>query len=863
MALPDHNSIGTVLKLLDAIRRMQLMMKRGLLHEINSHVSCEGMSRVKSQQERKLKDVDPSQVAGEAAVTSSEVQNVMSCVIASFEKTVNALDLFGNFLQAPSGETSEKLKQLCDREKSTEDELLTTRKIDETFDFLRSFLIDETKKSQDLNSEKHAVLELPPTINSVSREASEKDLEPNCEQNFQLNSNEKHRPEKLQLITTYNNHHDKFQDHFIMEQFEQNPRNKNKWENYEDYGIYHSSSAKAKQPIVYIDNYKLFTENDTLGHPNDHDNSFQKKPRVNKSVATSMASGNGFTQSQVTNKNADVSKATSSKQNVQGTLDNEKSKKVKSKMSAKNFNIPDEDIDTAQLRDIEILNTTVNALKNKVHSLKVENQELLAELGQVLFEKAAKEREEREERKSELFQQIYRPSLTKAKQSVVSTSNDKAATEYDTLGYPNDNDSALRESSYANENASTSNRCETCFSKAKATNENVDPTSPFSTAVSSKQAVQGAEFLVKEDDDQSGKKEIVTNDKDEGELHDGDQNGAGIFTDNNENENQTTQTSSGEGINQSGSISRPSNAARTSKDGTIEQSSTQQSYESLSFSVQQDYSNKQEKISLSNVPPTSVATTLYNNYKLLLLCLGQMLLSNDVTKLMTWATQNFPIVNPQNATHVLFQLDENEVINASDLSQLRHFFESIVRFDLVYVIDAFLLGDYGILRQITTSKKRDVSTTQTPQNGTTSRYQNLFNAASNSQFSLRDSSLRAENSNEPQSSVLQQKQQAFPTLYLNNPTPNDAKFVPRSPNENQSSAYGLQSLKSGATGFTASQQVVVDGHVASKLHYCFVRHGIHEKEISYQVAINAKKDYYILQAKVFSECFPPPSACRL
>ena len=485
----------------------------------------------------------------------------------------------------------------------------------------------------------------------------------------------------------------------------------------------------------------------------------------------------------------------------------------------------------------------MSALKNEVHSLKVENQELLAELGQVMVEKAAKEREER---KSEFFQQIYRPSLTKAKQSVVSTSNDEATTEDDTLGYPDDNDTTLRESFYANENASSSNRFATDFSKAEAINENADLTSLVSTAVSSKKAVQGVASLVKETDHRPEKEQHVKNDK-------------AISTDNNENKNPTTQNlpsvtskktaSSGEAVDQSGNVTGASNASSISRGENIEQSSTLQSYDSLSFSVQQDYSNEKEKISPSNVPPTSEATTLYNNYKLLLLSLGQMLLSSDVTKLMTWATQNFPIVNPQNAIHVLFQLDENEVINASDLSQLRHFFESIVRFDLVYVIDAFLLGDYGILRQITSSKKRDVNTQQTSQTGTTTRYQNLFNAASNSQFSLRNSSLRGENSNEPQSSVLQQKQQAFPPLVLNQPAPNDAKFVPRSPNENHSTAYGLQSLKSGAMGFTASQQVVADGHVTSKLHYCFVRHDIHEKEISYQVAINAKKDYYILQAK--------------
>ena len=755
MAPRNLDSIETVVKLLEAIRQLQLMVQRGLLHEINSHVSCEAMSRVKSQQDRESKDIDLSQAAGQAAVTSS-VQNVMSSVKASFEKTVNVLDLFGNFLEAPSEETSEELKQLCDPEKSTGDELLTPE-IDQTFDFLRSFLIDETKKSQDsshesFSSEKH------------SREASAKYLKLNFEKRLELNSNKEQQQEKQQFAITHNNHHDKSVQvmHFSpgLSQVKQDCRNKHESKNFKK----QEGAMKPIEDEIYI-----------------HSEIFN-------SVPTAIENG------------------------VRRDLDNEKSKKVKTKMRAKNFNIPDEDIDTAQLRDIEILNTTVNALKNKVHSLKVENQELLAELGQVLFEKAAKEREER---KSELFQQIYRPSLTKAKQSVVSTSNDKAATEYDTLGYPNDNDSPLRESSYANENASTSNRCETCFSKAKASNENVDPTSPFSTAVSSKQAVQGAEFLVKEDDDQSEKEKIMTNDKDEGELHDGGQNGAGILTDNNENENPKTQTSSGEGINQSGSISRPSNAASTFGDENIEQSSTQQSYESLPFSVQQDYSNEKEKISLSNVPPTSVATTLYSNYKLLLLCLGQMLLSNDVIKLMTWATQNFPIVNPQNATHVLFQLDENEVINASDLSQLRHFFESIVRSDLVHVIDAFLLGDYDILRQITPLKKRDVTATQNPHTGTTTRYPNLFNAADTGQFSPRGSSLRANDSNKPHSSVLQLKQQPFTSLFSTHPTPYDAKFLPRFYNENQSTAYK-------AIVSNESRQVFYSA-VTSKCLYCFCK----------------------------------------
>ena len=680
MVEPCIANIQTLLKLLDALRQMLLVVQRRMMQEINLYVSYKEMCLVlpKTEQKKILQDIDLPQVdgRGRAVPLKYKVQNAKAGVKALFEKTVSALDLFGNYIEAPSEETSEKLKQLCvdDSEKSTVDELLTTHEMDEAFDFLRSFLIDETKKSQDSNhesfsSDKHSVLQLSFSANSASRKASEKKLELKFEKRCELNSNEKQQRGKEQFATTHNQH-DKFQKDFM-----------------------HSSRPRRKS---------LNT---------DH-GSFNSVPTT---IENCYKGDIFYTASNISEE-------------------------------AKRLNLEDLGMNDYETEETP---TTQRALKKEVYLLKVKNQELMAELGQVMVEKTAKEREVR---KFEFFQQIYHPSLTEVKQSVVSTSNDTAATEYDTLGYPNDNDSALRlKSSYANENASTSNRFETSFSKA--TNENVDPTSLVPTAVSSKQVVQGAESLVKEDDDQPGKKEIVTQDRDEGELHDGDQNGVGILTDNNENENPETQTSSEEGIDQSGNVTGTSNEASTSREGNIEQSSTLQSYESLSFLVRQDYSTERENISLSNVPPTSVATTLYNNYKLLLLSLGQMLLSSDVTKLMTWATQNFPIVNPQNATHVLFQLDENEVINPSDLSQLRHFFESIARFDLVHVIDAFLLGDYGILRQITTSNKRDVSA-QTPQNGATTRHQNLFSAASTSQFSLRGSSLRAENSNEPQSSVL-------------------------------------------------------------------------------------------------------------
>ena len=754
----------------------------------------------KNEHADKTCDVNPTVRNGHHKVKSSSVseylQNCFSKLKASFSEAVSSLDMFEDHLIAPSEKTANPLKQMFHCKKEDSGEHLGTHEFNEMLDHLKAvsdYFIPHSEKK------------------------SKKSLHFDC-RIF----------EKVQIPESENFEYAlKICSSFITPSSTSEEAKRLDLENSE---ISSFSSLNFEPDEKPLQNYSKEKQK-------------QEKQQYIKNVNLMIAQEpKNIEESLIFNE-----KKPARKECINRTVYKRKSKKVEMKVPAEDLSSLDEEIHTIELSDYEV-EKNVRALKKEVYLLKVKNQELMAELGQVMVEKAAKEREVR---KFEFFQQIYRPSLTEAKQSVVSTSNDKAATAYDTLGYPNDNDTTLRESSYANENASSSDCFETSFSKTEATNENVDPTSLVSTAVFSKKAVQGAESLVKETDHRPEKEEHVKGDK-------------AISTDKNENKNPTTQklpsvtskktASGGEAVDQSGNATGASNASSISRGENIEQSSTIQSYDSLSFSVQQDYSNEKEKISLSNVPPTSVATTLYNNYKLLLLSLGQMLLSNDVSKLMTWATQNFPIVNPQNATHVLFQLDENEVINASDLSQLRHFFESIVRFDLVYVIDTFLLGDYGILRQITASKKRDVNTQQTSQTGTTTRYRNLFNAASNSQFSLRDSSLRGENSNEPQSSVLQQKQQAFPTLVLNQPAPNDAKFVPRSPNENHSSAYGLKSVKSGALGFTASQQVVVDGHVTSKLHYCFVRHDIHEKEISYQVGINAKKDYYILQAKVFSKC---------
>jgi hypothetical protein len=221
--------------------------------------------------------------------------------------------------------------------------------------------------------------------------------------------------------------------------------------------------------------------------------------------------------------------------------------------------------------------------------------------------------------------------------------------------------------------------------KAQPTIESIAPP-PTSASVNhtvapGQQPVLGAEALVQGGNHQPENKEMVIEDEDENEFQGGDHE-------------------------------------------SNDQSSTRQGYENLPLSVQQHDSGR-EYISLGNIPPISVATTVYHNYKLLLLSLGQRLLSSDVNKLKDWATQNFSIDNARNAINVLFELDTKGIINASELSQLRNFFESIVRIDLVYIIDEFLLGNYSLLRQIPASKNRIANRAQNPQYGSTSRYLSL------------------------------------------------------------------------------------------------------------------------------------------
>ena len=269
----------------------------------------------------------------------------------------------------------------------------------------------------------------------------------------------------------------------------------------------------------------------------------------------------------------------------------------------------------------------------------------------------------------------------------------------------------------------------------------------------------------------------------------------------NDVETQNSAHQSGNGVNGSNNV-----ATSSEEQENVQSNSNHPKYEGLPFSVQQDDSNGRECISLCNKPPTSVAAMLYNNYKLLLLNLSQSLLSSDVIKLKDWANHNFSIENAQNATDVIFKLDEKRVINAGDLSNLRGFFESIIRYDLLHMIDAFLLGDYNLLRQVPGPKIR-----QTVRS--VSRYLNV--SAFNVEIPTTGGNAgNPATTRKPSNSNMV----AFPSS-LKHTNASNPKPAFRSRNENQPTAHEQQDLKPIATGFSSSKVtdvVVPDGPVSCK-----------------------------------------------
>ena len=68
------------------------------------------------------------------------------------------------------------------------------------------------------------------------------------------------------------------------------------------------------------------------------------------------------------------------------------------------------------------------------------------------------------------------------------------------------------------------------------------------------------------------------------------------------------------------------------------------------------------------------------------------------------------------STHVyegFLELDRKGIISASNLTNLRLFFEAMSRIDLVHLIDCFLFGDYANLKRSVSSRKNNNPSTKT------------------------------------------------------------------------------------------------------------------------------------------------------
>jgi uncharacterized small protein (DUF1192 family) len=672
--------------------------------------------------------------------------------------------LFENYLKSPSEEAAKPLKRLFDGGHSAYHERSTTGTIQNFLYFLRTFLVN--KRSHDADDE-----------NKMFHPESSKAGNRNLDNEFALHSQTNRISEEAFQLDL----EDEKASH-LSPNFEINVKNletRNTKRNEKCSGLVNASSQTS------VNLSKKF-----------EDRSLKQKPKLKRD-----AGNNSTTQGIDVYVKYPAAERRMKSEKMLKSFENE-DRALKSRSS---ILLPKPPAPLLSLR-VKELEEEIALLKNETKSLQAKYEDTLADLGRIDVQKTAKENEER---KSQLFQKIYRPSLSGA--TVLPTSKDRPIKDM--------NGSLNR------------------FLKPHSTNERADAQAVIYPATSVEQHVEGAEALVQRSNHQPRKEEIVTSDKNESEIQRGDRQSTEISTIKDSNENQTQnsssnntsreKTSGGEGLNQSGKVQGARGLALTSR----------QSYENLSLSVQQDDSGT-EYISLGNVPPTSVATTLYNNYKLLLLSLSQRLLSSDVVKLKNWARQNFSINNPQNATDILFQLDQKAVINASDLSQLCHFFESIVRIDLVYIIDAFLLGDYSKLRQTSAIKQQAANAAQTSQYRSTTMYQRMFNAMNTGRQSLVNpaasgtlqtnprrnaATLRKPgNGNGPQRSIPQQTQLA---AFRNVPdTANPARF-PRSPNETQSTASEQQNLQPATTGFTPTRMadvVVADGSsVTSK---CFLKY---------------------------------------
>ena len=136
----------------------------------------------------------------------------------------------------------------------------------------------------------------------------------------------------------------------------------------------------------------------------------------------------------------------------------------------------------------------------------------------------------------------------------------------------------------------------------------------------------------------------------------------------------------------------------------------------IDISVQEsrEESNRErERVSLAYEPSTAVERHIYNNYKLLVLTMSDMLLSSEKEKFKEWARDVFHVHLSTCVYEGFLDLDRKGIISASDLTNLREFFEKLWRFDLVHLIDCFIEGDYNYLQRSVSSRKNNNSSRNT------------------------------------------------------------------------------------------------------------------------------------------------------
>ena len=694
---------------------------------------------------------------------TKELLNSIFDIKAVFAQTLHSLDLFQSYLERPSEETAGPLKLLLDRRKYSCTKLLTPGEIDSFLEASRSLLMTHSLNGKE-NEE------------SQDFENQNLDLDLNGQPNRNsppLSPNYKSKKKKENKNWRGNIDHDD-----VAQTYDHNP----------------GSTLQKPEDDLVQGSLKTKTKTKVQDFACLEEDSNRQQCKKGKKPERKIFNDINVPQ---------IGKESQGKWIPGHIGDSRPDKKMKyEKISQENalkgrnslyFSQPSTRMISARVTELEDENLS---LRKQLAALQSINKEILSELGEVTVEKTAKENEER---KSEHFRHIFQsPSQER---SAMSNSRKPRSNEFGNNGENGDQ-------GYLVANGSS----RPPISSNKSRNPPVLNSSSVDEAASSRgHLVNGAEALVPDNNHEPGGVANVRNDENERTFQARNQESNTVngfeqtATVQNTASIQSTENSSGgEGSSPSGNV-----------EGTRDQASASQ--RGLSFSVQQDDSGR-ESISLRNIPPTSVATTLYNNYKLLLLSLAQNLLSSDVMLLQDWTAQNFSINNPRNATDILFQLDEKGVINASDLHQLSDFFESIVRFDLVHIIDAFLLGDYDLLRQSQASKKHAANLVQNHGRRAITRNPGFLNAMNSGQFSMntsRNLSRAPVNSGVHNSLPSTQPQSSRSFSDTSNSTRSSVRSL-----RNQSSASEQQNPGKPAGGFNSVRMAEVtvnaDGPVTSK-----------------------------------------------